>query len=78
MKIIEAFGGIAETIAQLNPKEVVRIKAPEEMNNRVSELIAKKKESGLTIDENAELERFLTLDLFMSLTKARARLLLNS
>jgi hypothetical protein len=42
----------------------------------VEQLINKKKESVLSLEEASELERFLALDMFISLTKARARILL--
>ena len=78
MVISEIFDGIATTIAQMNPIQMVNLKAPENMSERVSELIERKKEGIITIDETAELERFLALDLFISLAKAKARLLLKS
>jgi hypothetical protein len=78
MSISEVFSGIAEAIAQMNPQQVVNLKAPQQMSDRVEQLINKKKEGGLSIEETSELERFLALDLFISLTKARAKALLAS
>ncbi len=78
MSIAEVFSGIAEAIAQMNPQQVVNLKAPQQMSDRVEQLINKKKEGGLSIEETSELERFLALDLFISLTKARAKVLLAS
>ncbi len=46
------------------------------MSERVDVLVSKKKERAITVEETLELERFLALDLFISLAKARARLLL--
>ncbi len=77
MLISEVFAGIADTIAQLNPSEIIQIHAPEAVSLRVSDLVEKKKSGNISIDENAELERFLALDLFISLAKAKARLLLQ-
>ncbi len=73
MIISEVFGDIAEVIARLNPEQVVSLKAPEGISERVEELVTRKKDGVISIDESIELERFLALDLFISLTKARAR-----
>lgn len=78
MLISEVFGDIANVIAKLNPSEIIQLQAPELMSVRVSDLVDKKKSGKLTIDENAELERFLALDLFISLAKAKARILLKA
>jgi hypothetical protein len=76
MQISEAFGDIAETIAMLNPQQIVDLKAPQKMSDRVEELVIKKKHGQLNSDESTELDRFLALNLFISLTKARARIIL--
>ncbi len=76
MSITEVFSDIAEVIARMNPQEVVGLKAPQLMSDRVELLINKKKEGVISLEEASELERFLALDLFISLTKARARMLL--
>ena len=78
MIISEVFGDIAEVIAQLNPKQIVNLKAPKGITERVSELISLKKDSVISAEESIELERFLALDLFISLTKARARKIIQS
>jgi hypothetical protein len=76
MSITEVFSDIAEVIARMNPQEVVGLKAPQLMSDRVEQLINRKKEGIISLEEASELERFLALDLFISLTKARARMLL--
>ncbi len=76
MSITEVFSDIAEVIARMNPQEVVGLKAPQLMSDRVEQLINKKKDGVISLEEASELERFLALDLFLSLTKARARMLL--
>lgn len=43
MSIAEVFGDIAEVIARMNPQEVVGLKAPQLMSDRVEQLINKKK-----------------------------------
>lgn len=76
MSITEVFSDIAEVIARMNPQKVVGLKAPQLMSDRVEQLINRKKEGIISLEEASELERFLALDLFISLTKARARMLL--
>ena len=51
----------------------INLKAPKGISERVEELVSRKKDGLISVDESIELERFLALDLFMSLTKARAR-----
>ena len=46
------------------------------MSERVQQLVLRKKDGVITSEEITELERLLALDLFISLTKARARKLL--
>jgi hypothetical protein len=77
MQISEAFGDIAETIAMLNPQQIVEMKASKKMSDRVEELVSKRKQDLINVDESIELERFLTLNLFISLAKARARMILT-
>ncbi|MBL7818856.1 MAG: hypothetical protein JNL70_27905 [Saprospiraceae bacterium] len=78
MTVTEAFSDIADIIAQMNPNKVVGLKAPKEMSERVEFLINHKKNGTINTDEQAELERLLALDLFISLTKARAKVLLKN
>ncbi len=76
MIVTEVFNDIAGIIAHLNPAQIVGLKAPQQMSNRVEALVIKKKQGDISQEELLELERFLALDLFISLTKARARALL--
>ena len=76
MSVAEAFGSVAIDLARLAPEKIIGLQAPASMSERVEELINQRKDSGLTAEETAELERFLALDMFISLTKARARILL--
>ena len=73
MVISEVFGDIAEVIAQMNPQQIIDLKAPKGISERVEELVSRKKDGLISVDESIELERFLALDLFISLTKVRAR-----
>jgi len=69
-----AYEEVAEFLAKLDPEKLLEIKPSAEVQYRVEELIEKKKESGLTPDEQYELDRYLALEYLISLTKARARI----
>jgi hypothetical protein len=77
MTVTEAFGDIANVIAQMNPSKIIGLKAPKDMSDRVEFLVNRKKDNVITHEESNELERLLALDLFISLTKARAFALLK-
>jgi hypothetical protein len=55
----------------------VNIKAPVHISKRVELLVNRKKDGIITYDEIMELERFLALNMLISLAKARARVLLQ-
>ena len=76
MTVTEAFGDVAGLIAQMNPQKIIELKAPKAMSERVAHLVYLKKQGTISTDEMAELERFLGLDLFIGLAKARANQLL--
>lgn len=72
MSAVEAFDFFAASIAKIDPSQIAQLQAPESMNERVRELIYKKKNEQISIDESTELDRYLALDLIISLSKARA------
>lgn len=76
MNVIEAFGDVANNLAEMAPEKIVALKAPRALSERVEELASRKKDGTITSDETTELEQFLALDLFISLAKAHARTLL--
>ncbi|RMG61170.1 MAG: hypothetical protein D6722_20025 [Bacteroidetes bacterium] len=78
MSVLEAFDPIAEELAGLAPEKVAMLQAPPGMALRVEELVQKKKEGSLSFEESIELERYLALDLLISLAKARALTMLAS
>jgi hypothetical protein len=78
MTINEAFGDVAEVLAGLAPERIVDIKAPIHISKRVELLVNRKKDGIITYDETMELERFLALNMLISLAKARARVLLSA
>jgi len=69
-----AYEEVAEFLAKLDPEKLLEIKPSAEVQYRVEELIEKRKESGLTPDEQYELDRYLALEYLISLAKARARI----
>ena len=77
MSVAEAFGDIAEVIAKIAPAKIVELRPSASMQRRVNDLIQKKKNAEISVDEAVELERYLSLYLFITLAKARARLILN-
>lgn len=78
MTVTEAFGDVADIIARMDPTKIVGLKASKQMSDRVEYLVNRKKDGIITIEEAAELERLLALDLFISLAKARAFALLKA
>lgn len=76
MSVSEAFGDVASLIAQMDPEKIVKLKASNVMSERVENLVFRKKNGTITLDETSELERFLALDLFIGLAKARANQLI--
>ena len=76
MTVVEAFGELADILARMDPPKIVQLRAPKEMAAKVEELVSKKKEGIISAEEAIELERYLTLDLFINLAKARAKRLL--
>jgi hypothetical protein len=76
MSVAEAFGDVALDLARIAPEKIINLKASPQLSARLNSLIVRKKDDSLTADEQTELNQFLALDLFMGLTKARARLLL--
>ena len=78
MTLTEAFGDVADIIARMNPATIAGLKASKSMSDRVEYLVYRKKDNIITFEESAELERLLALDLFISLAKARAHILLKA
>lgn len=56
-----------------SPQAIVEFKPSAKMQHRASELLEKKRDDSLTLDEKQELEHFLFLEHLMRLAKARAR-----
>ncbi|MBD2325653.1 hypothetical protein [Alkalinema sp. FACHB-956] len=63
--------------AGITPKELIEFQPSEVAKERVSDLIFREKNAGLTLDEKAELEQYMTLEHLLRLAKARAHQHLN-
>ena len=68
-----AYDEVADFIAALDPHKLLTLKPSAIVQERVEALIYKKKENGLTIDEQYELDRYLALEQLVSLAKIHAR-----
>ena len=78
MTVTQAFDGVAELLAQLDPTKIVALQASAEMSKQVEVLVNKKKAGAITFGETLDLERYLALDMLIGLAKARARRLLEA
>ncbi len=65
---------VAEFIASLDPAKLLELRPSPAVQERVENLIEKKKDAGLTPDEQYELDRYLALEHLIALAKVRARL----
>jgi hypothetical protein len=59
-------------LAGKSPEEVIAFKASDAVKARVSELVRREKNGGLSREETAELDSYLQLEHLMRLAKARA------
>lgn len=74
MAVTRAYEEIIEFIAAgTSPRDIAEYRPSEAARNRVAELVAREKHSGLTPEENSELQSALHLEHIMRLAKARAR-----
>ncbi len=69
---------LAYFLASLSPRRVVAYKASPKAQARVNELLEKNKTVGLTSEENAEMERYMTVEHIVRLAKAKALQKLNA
>jgi hypothetical protein len=63
---------IAALIADSMPEQILHFKFSDKIQKRISDLVDKKKKNNLSTFENEELEKYLTYDLLIGLSKARA------
>lgn len=71
---ILAYEEVAEFLAAINPEKLLELRPSASVQERMEELIYKKKEGSLSSEEQFELDRYLALEHLIALTKARARL----
>lgn len=74
MSVQTVYDHIADFIAGLDPEKVLELRATEDMSERLENLVAKKKEEGLTEEEQDELNHYLVLERLIRLAKLRARI----
>lgn len=66
------FDEFAYFLANLSPRRILAYKASPKAQARVNELLEKNKLAGLTIEENAEMERYMVVEHIVRLAKAKA------
>ena len=69
---------LAIFLASLSPRKVLAYKSSTKAQERVSILLDKNSKVGLTSDENAEMERYMTVEHIVRLAKAKAIQNLNA
>lgn len=62
----------------ITPEQILAIKPTEEENQRLEELVEKKKHEELTGPEQAELEEYLAQEHVLTMAKLRAKQILQS
>lgn len=75
---VMAYEEVAEFLAAINPEKLLELRPSPAVQERVEELIQKKKEGALSSEEQYELDRYLALEHLIALTKARARIYLQA
>jgi len=70
MTVAEVYSEVAESLARVG---ISNLPSLESVSERVEELVYKKKDGKITEDEAIELERYLSLDLLISLAKTKAK-----
>jgi hypothetical protein len=66
------YDDLAQFLASLSPRRVIAYKATPKAQARVNQLLEKNKVVGLTPEENAEMERHMTVEHIVRLAKAKA------
>ena len=69
---------LAHFLASLSPRRVLAYKASPKAQTRVNDLLAKSNTVGLTHEENAEMERYMTVEHIVRLAKAKALQRINN
>lgn len=69
---------LAYFLASLSPRKVLQYKVSSKAQERVSLLQLKNQNDGLNAEENAEMERYMTLEHIIRLAKSKAMQQLNA
>ena len=70
--IYSAYDQIATILARLGAEEILKLKASDEMQERMELLLKKSRENNLSIEEKDELDHFIVLERLVRLAKIRA------
>lgn len=71
--IFHGLSPVLEKLAELpSPQEVLALRPSPELQARITDLLRKNREEGLTPEENAEWQRYETVEHLVRLAKARA------
>lgn len=73
-KALLGYEEVADFVASLAPEKVVKLKASQKVQERLEELMSKKKSENLSQEEKYEMDRYLALDHLIALAKARTRI----
>ncbi len=68
------FEDLIEFLAKMAPEDVLAFRASDATIRRVQTLIEKEKQGSITLEEKAELERYLIQEDLMIIAKARAKM----
>lgn len=63
---------LAYFLASLSPRKVLQYKASPKAQQRVTLLLQKNQKEGLTVEEDAEMARYMTLEHIIRLAKSKA------
>lgn len=69
----KAYQEVVDFIASGNPAKVLAFKPSDEARARVSELIEREKNKGLSAEETSELDYYMKLEHLMRMAKIKAR-----
>lgn len=75
---LSIFDELAYFLASLSPKKVLTYRVSPKAQERVTYLIDKNKNLGLSAAENAEMERYMVVEHIIQLAKAKAIQKLNA
>jgi hypothetical protein len=65
---------IANFLATMNPEKILELRAPEDISQRLEDLMRLEKENnGLSLEEKDELDHYIVLERLIRLAKAHAR-----